>query len=234
MKAKELRLRARNALKGRYWWTVLAALVAWIFNAVSLGSSSEFTFKNSEAAPDFEAHIESFMQSAPKGLVAVIGIVLLTLIVVGIAMVIISGAVRLGYCRFNMDLFTDVEKPTMQLLFSRTGIIWKALLMDIIRALLVAVGFFMLIVPGVILALAYSQADYILAENPDISGREALKRSRALMKGNKWSLLCMGLSFFGWAILAAIVPAGVLLLTPYTEAANAAFYLDRTGRLADA
>ena len=234
MKAKELRAKAWKALKGRYWWAVLAALIAWVFGAVSIGTSN-VSSKGAEAVTgtsDAGSQIEAFLESAPKGVLAVIGIVLISILIVGIAMAIISSAIKLGYCRFNMDLFTDVEKPTMHLLFSRTGIIWKALLMEILIGLIVCIGCIFLIVPGIILALAYSQAEFILAENPDLSAREAMKKSRMLMKGNKWSLFCLGLSFFGWIFLAAIVPAGALLLTPYIEAADAAFYLDRTGRLA--
>lgn len=234
MKAKELRQRSWKALKGRYWWAVLAALLAWIFGAVSFGTTSQATINGSEVGggADFTPQIESFLDSAPRGLIVAIFIILITLLLVGIAMAIVSSAIKLGYRRFNMDLFTDVEKPTMNLLFSRTGIIWKALLMDILISFMVFLGCILLIVPGIVFALAYSQAEYILAENPDLSAREAMKKSRAMMKGNKWSLFCLNLSFFGWFILAALVPAGVLLLTPYLESANAAFYLDRTGRLA--
>ena len=41
---------------------------------------------------------------------------------------------------------------------------------------------------GVILGYAYAMAPYILAENPDISGVEALRLSRQMMKGHKWEL----------------------------------------------
>lgn len=55
------------------------------------------------------------------------------------------------------------------------------------------------------------------------------------MKGEKWHLFCLQISFFGWCILAAIVPLfGTFLLAPYLYAAEAAFYLDRTGNLTTA
>jgi Predicted integral membrane protein len=236
MKAKELRQRAWNALKGRYWWTVLAALLAWLFGAVSMGATSEAANKGSDAmngTAEATTKIEAYLHTLPNGAVITIMFLVLTVLLIAIAMSIISSSIRLGYCRFNMDLFTDVGKPTMHLLFSRLNIIWKALWMDILMGLLIGVGCLLFIVPGIILGLAYSQADYILAENPDLKAVDAMKKSRMMMKGNKWSLFCLGLSFIGWIILAAFIPAGVLLLTPYMEAADAAFYLDRTGRLAD-
>ena len=240
MKAKELRKRAWDSLKGRYWWSVLVALVAGLFGVISLGTTSGAFTQAKDAAqngvsdvPSVSSKVEVMFSNLPDKGKFIIFFVLFAIILVGIAMSIIGSAVKLGYCRYNMDLFTDVEQPSMNLLFSRTKIIWKALLKDILEGLLVTVGLIFLIVPGIIIGLMYSQSDYILAENPDLTAVEAMKKSRLMMKGNKWALFCLGLSFIGWDILSGIVPAGALLLAPYTEAANAAFYLDRTGRLKD-
>lgn len=229
MKAKELRNRAWNALKGRYWWSLLAALIAALFGVISFGTSTGTVGQAQDVGEKTE---QMFVELPNNGKIAIF-IVLAAILIISIAMTVIGSAVKLGYCRYNMDLFTDVEKPTMNLLFSRTNIIWKALWKDILEGLLVFIGCIFLIVPGIIIGLMYSQSEYILAENPEISAVEAMKRSRILMKGNKWALFCLALSFIGWAILSGIVPAGQLFLAPYTEAAFAAFYLDRTNRLKD-
>lgn len=74
---------------------------------------------------------------------------------------------------------------------------------------------------------------YILAENPEMSAGEAIDRSEELMKGNKWRLFCLQFSFIGWSILCAFtLGIGTLWLTPYMEAASAAFYRDITAPLA--
>jgi uncharacterized membrane protein len=46
-----------------------------------------------------------------------------------------------------------------------------------------------------------------------------------MMKGNKWKLFCLDLSFLGWALLC-FVTMGIasLWINPYTEASRAAFY----------
>lgn len=229
MNSKQLRKKAWNALKGRYWWTVLAALVASLFGVISLGSSSTAARQTDSISESMD---NAFTSLPDNGKIAVF-IIAATILVIGIAMTILGSAVRLGYCRFNMDLFTGVEKPTMNLLFSRNKIVWKALLMNILEGLLVMVGTVLLVIPGIIVGLMYSQSNFILAENPDLSATEAMKKSRELMKGNKWPLFKLSLSFIGWVILSGIIPAGPLLLAPYTEAAYAAFYLDRTGRLGE-
>ena len=85
--------------------------------------------------------------------------------------------------------------------------------------------------PNLRLSIEGDMHRLILAENPELSAVAAMKKSRLMMKGNKWALFCLSLSFFGWIILAGALPGGYLLLAPYMEAADAAFYLDRTGRL---
>lgn len=84
----------------------------------------------------------------------------------------------------------------------------------------------LLIVPGIIKALSYSQAMYIIAENPDIPVREALRLSENMMKGNKGRLFCLLLSFIGWLLLGVITFGIVLILyvVPYMEAATASFH----------
>ena len=102
-----------------------------------------------------------------------------------------------------------------------------------LQALYVLLWTLLLVIPGIIAALRYSMTNYILAENPEMKAGEAIDASKELMDGNKWRLFCLGFSFIGWEILAACVPViGVLVLLPYTSAANAAFYRDITRPLA--
>ena len=71
---------------------------------------------------------------------------------------------------------------------------------------------------------------YILAENPDMTAGEAIDLSKRLMKGKKWKLFCLRFSFIGWDILAGLtLGIGYLWLTPYKEAAEAAFYREISG-----
>ena len=226
MKAKELRNRAWNALKGRYWWAVLAGFLASLFGAISTSAASSSSGAVDEAAEKFEQALGTL----PEGAQAIFVGLIVAICLVCIAMSVIGGAVKLGYFRYNIALFESEEKPAIDLLFSRMKQVWKALWMNILIGLIVAVGC-LLIVPGIIFTLMYSQSNYILAENPDLTVKEAMKKSKEMMKGNKWRCFCLDLSFIGWDILAGIVPSGLVLLTPYKRAAEAAFYLDLTGRL---
>lgn len=81
------------------------------------------------------------------------------------------------------------------------------------------------IIPGIIKGIAYSQAMFILAENPEIGGREALKKSSEMMQGHKLDYFILSLSFIGWNILA-VFTFGILYvwLAPYISATQANFY----------
>lgn len=92
---------------------------------------------------------------------------------------------------------------------------------------LVMIGFLLLIIPGIILGYAYSMVPYLLVERPDMSVTETLKASRTMMKGRKFDLFYLQLSFIGWILLSIItLGIGFIWLYPYMMTAQAAFYRD--------
>ena len=67
--------------------------------------------------------------------------------------------------------------------------------------------------------------DYIAIDNPDLTAKEAVEKSIAIMPGHRWRYICLGLSFIGWAILSAFtLGIGDLFLTPYMAVADVVFY----------
>ena len=84
---------------------------------------------------------------------------------------------------------------------------------------------FLLIIPGIIKAYSYALTPYILVDNPELSPREALRRSQQMMQGQKFNLFYLQLSFIGWWILACFTGGiGFLWLVPYYQTSQAAFY----------
>ena len=83
----------------------------------------------------------------------------------------------------------------------------------------------LLFVPGIIKACAYSQAMYIVAENPEIGAREAIEQSKTMMEGHKMEYFVLLLSFYGWALLGALT-LGILYiwLIPYMQTTFANYY----------
>lgn len=79
-------------------------------------------------------------------------------------------------------------------------------------------------IPGMAAMISYMMTFYILDENPDLPVREAIYASKVLMDGHKWQYVCLMFSFYGWLILATIIPFGLLFYNPYWLAAEYAFY----------
>ena len=85
----------------------------------------------------------------------------------------------------------------------------------------------LLVIPGIIKLFSYSMTKYILEDYPELSASEAIDRSRAMMRGHKFDLFWLYLSFIGWALLCVLTAGiGYLWLVPYMETAEAAFYED--------
>lgn len=103
----------------------------------------------------------------------------------------------------------------------------KVIGVSILIEIIVCIGFIVLIVPGIILSIMYSQAYYILAENPSIGIVKCLKESRLMMRGQKWNYFVLMLSFILWGILMTIT-CGIagLYVVPYYEVTFTNFYLD--------
>lgn len=106
----------------------------------------------------------------------------------------------------------------------------KALATYLLMVLFLLLWTLLLIVPGIIKSYAYMMTFFVLAENPSLGAREAIRRSEAMMRGNKWKLFCLYFRFLGWALLAILTCGiGMLWLMPYMQTAMAHFYDDVRG-----
>lgn len=100
----------------------------------------------------------------------------------------------------------------------------KLLVLSIVTGILIFLQCLLLIIPGIIAALAYSQALYILLDDPEKGVMECLKESRRMMKGHKWELFRLNLSFLGWWLLCAIIMPVEIWVTPYVGTTKVLFY----------
>ena len=126
----------------------------------------------------------------------------------GIYSLLVTGAMDLGLTLFFLAMFRRqiVGIGDVFLGFERYG---KALGLFLFQGLFIVLWSLLFIVPGFIAAIRYSQAFFILADDPNKGIRQCMDESKMMMRGNKAKYFCMSLSFIGWAILASI-PAGVL------------------------
>ncbi|WP_186564929.1 DUF975 family protein [Lawsonibacter celer] len=78
---------------------------------------------------------------------------------------------------------------------------------------------------GVSVSYRYRLALYFMLDHPDWGVMECIRQSKQTMKGWKWPLFVMDLSFLGWMILE-LLTFGILSLwvSPYQSASQANFY----------
>ena len=101
----------------------------------------------------------------------------------------------------------------------------QTILLGVLRTVFVFLWSLLLIVPGIIKSYAYSMASYIQQDSEDKDWRSCLDRSIEMMKGYKWKLFVLDLSFIGWYIVGFLcLGVGVLWVSVYHEMARAHFY----------
>lgn len=101
----------------------------------------------------------------------------------------------------------------------------KAIGIQIVLGIFVMLWALLLIIPGIIKGIAYSQTYFIYKEKPDLTVMEILNESERLMKGYKMKYFVLNLSFLGWNILALFTGGiGYLWLLPYMVNTYAHFY----------
>jgi uncharacterized membrane protein len=85
----------------------------------------------------------------------------------------------------------------------------------------------LLIVPGIIAFISYSQTYFILADDNTIGAIEAIEKSKAMMYGYKWKFFRLSLRLAGLGLLCILtLGIGFLWLLPYARVVMAKFYDD--------
>lgn len=85
---------------------------------------------------------------------------------------------------------------------------------------------FLTIIGGFIKMYEYAMIPYILGDNPKAKWKETFKLSKQMMKGNKWKLFVLDLSFIGWEILSLFTFGllNIFYVNPYKVATNVELY----------
>ncbi len=91
----------------------------------------------------------------------------------------------------------------------------------------VALGIVTLLIGAIVLQYAYAMVPYLLRDYPELTAKEALRTSREMMRGYKWDLFVLDLTFLGWYILGVFtLGIAYLWIMPYQYTAHAHFYED--------
>lgn len=140
---------------------------------------------------------------------------------------LLQGPMLFGICKFFLQFKRTKESVPYEVLFSGFSKFKDTFLLGVIIQVAIIVGLVFLIIPGIVIALMYSQAFPIIVDNPNISATEALSMSRSYMKGNLMRLFFLHLSFIGWSLLSLLsLGIGFIWLKPYYRLSNINFYED--------
>jgi len=137
---------------------------------------------------------------------------------------ILIGVLTACYLKYILD-FVRTGKFNHDVIIKTFKEKWVNLLIaGLVSSLLIGLGFVLFVVPGIILALAYTFVNFVIIDSK-LSAIDALKKSREMMKGYKWNYFVFGLSFFGWLLLIAPTLGLIMIwLFPYMIVANAMYY----------
>lgn len=139
---------------------------------------------------------------------------------------VIAGPVNYGSVKFFLGMAQGKQVEIGQLLdgfkmFRRVFETSLRMCLDIVLRLL------LLVIPGILRAISYSQTYYILVEDQEATPKEAMAKSIKIMEGNRWRYVCLMFRFTGWFLLSILsCGIGFLWLMPYVQVTTAKFYLE--------
>ncbi len=216
---KDIKEKGKVNFKKNYWKSVVAGIVyALFFFAASTATSRKTGESIGEVPPEEQATFVAIILAVAAAVFAIFT-------VAKIIDIFVINPLEVGCDRFflvNQDQNADLGELGYAYKNNYLNIVLGLLLRDVI----LVIGTILFIIPGLILSYSYRMVPYILAEDPQIGVVDALKKSRAMMNGHKWSSFVYDLSFLGWYLLSACT-CGVLAIfyvNPYKFNADAALY----------
>lgn len=137
---------------------------------------------------------------------------------------IIGGSLTFGLYLY-IACCVDTGVSNLNLLFKGFERFVDTMVAGLLYYLAIGVGLILLIVPGIIMACGLGLTFFIMVDEPEISGIDALQKSWNMMKGRKWTLFCLWFRFIGWFLLSILTCGiGFLFLQPYIIVTTQNFY----------
>ena len=140
-------------------------------------------------------------------LLAVYSLILAASAITIVGPLIIAGPMTLGLSRGFLELARK-KKTSFSVLFSGFKDFKRAFCTFLLVALKTALWTLLFVVPGIIAAIRYSLSFFVLADNPDIKARDAIEKSKQMMKGKKLKYCIVSIcftTFYGWFYLSSVI-----------------------------
>ncbi|MGL5682901.1 MAG: DUF975 family protein [Marinifilaceae bacterium] len=143
-----------------------------------------------------------------------------------LSLVFIFPALQYGYQIYFLNICRG-ENMTLRNLFDGFRNYIHVTLTYVLMSIYILLWSILLVVPGIIKIFSYALTIYIMKDY-GIRYNQAIELSIKMMRGNKWKLFLLCLSFTGWVLFAVLTVfvVGILWVYPYILTSMAKFYLE--------
>ena len=93
------------------------------------------------------------------------------------------------------------DEPVVWSIFDSFGRFFKIIRLAVVKCLMIWFLLYLLIIPGIIAMIRFSQAEYIMYEHPEYGIFKCLSESSRIMRGYKREYFMLLLSFLAWFII---------------------------------
>ena len=190
----DYRALALDALRGRWKTAVLAGLIASLLGANIVSSSDRVISNMSQNANGDTPGFAGLFSTGSGGVLAVLVVCILAWAVFTL---IVSGAVRLGYARFNLNL-ADGRDAALSDLASQKHRLWDGFCMNFLQGLYVALWSLLLFIPEVMLHVSRPvrwDSDHVTIMNDD-----TLELCKEIVRCDALDRVHIGLDYFDASI----------------------------------
>ncbi len=241
---RELKQQARIAMgnaRPRPYWVCLAYMV--ILTLLELLSMS--------LSGSIEAYKQMFL-SARMGVVAYVEPVPMggmTGWILDVALQIMTAVMAVGFVIYALRVWRHVHASVGDL-FDGFGVFFRAVWIQLLPSLLIGLWSMLyafpaatlvvmtrqswwmivllpLLAPAIMASYSYRLATYVMLDRPELGGFQCVAVSRDMMRGHRWELFKLDMSFIGWGLLCAIPVVGLFLaiwLYVYMQVTEAGYY----------
>ena len=196
----DARERLRSAEPKPYYEGLLFVLVAGILSALSTAMMlSNLTEVNTDIymkyilAGRYEDAVRYLQTFDPP----------LTNYLISNVLDVFRGIVAAGLSIFAMNTLRKKEASLWNLL-DGFGRFFPLLILLLIMRFLLSFWFYLLIIPAIFAFYRYRLAVYLMIDHPQLNAFQCILLSGRMMRGHKWDLFLLDLSFLGWSLLASL------------------------------
>ncbi len=233
MSRYEMKETAKTLLRKNRW---LCVLVAFIVGQLG-GLTIDFTDKTKDLSltptditdiltgnfSRIMSEIEGIFQQEPVST----PILILSLITTIAVTYFLSEQIITGGCRFFLKYRKNQPVDLGELIQCyKDKTFLNVAKVTLIRDVNIALWGLLFVIPGIIKAYEYSMVKYILSVNPTIDYRNALDLSKKIMRGHKFDLFILHMSFIGWHFLSVFTFGilSIVYVAPYQLLTETEFF----------